>query len=128
MNKEQPDAFSAGEPKQASVVVQDPHDKDSGMHVEDNNGWNDKIKQMGLDPSVEESHNTFVDGMDGNFSTTSSHMSVKDDFTPPVPWVGLPRRALYSVMGASSDARQIQSETPDQALEYAVHHTRGYQF
>lgn len=110
----------------AGLPPYDPYRKDMGFSDVESDNYDEAIKYMGLDPAVQQSHKDFVNETDGMISTTSSHLTVKDDFTPPVPWMGLPRKAMYAVLGAGDTSRTMQTETPDQTLEYAMHHSRGY--
>jgi len=110
----------------AGLPSYDPYRKDMGFSDAGDDNYDEAIKYMGLDPSVQQSHKDFVNETDGMISTTSSHMTVKDDFTPAVPWMGLPRKAMYAVLGAGDTSRTMQTETPDQTLEFAMHHSRGY--
>lgn len=110
----------------AGLPPEDPYRKDMGFTDVESDNYDEQIKFMGLDPSVQQSHAEFVNETNGMISSTSSHLTVKDDFTPAVPWMGLPRKAMYAVLGASDTSRTMQTETPEQTLEFAMHHSRGY--
>lgn len=76
------------------------------------------IPAMALEADVQKSHDSYVNELRGR-TTTASKQSVKTDFTPPVPFVGLRARVMYKQMGADKGARVVQSETPKQSLEYS---------
>ncbi len=87
--------------------------------------YEDFIKNMALEDSVSKSHDEFIKNMDGTTQTASKD-SVMDNFNPPVPFWGLPRAAHYAKIGADSDARTVQSETIDQAIDFAMHNNNSY--
>ena len=80
-----------------------------------------------VDRSIVESHREYVD--DSNFlaTTGASHASDRDDFTPAVPFHGLPRSAHYRNLGSEATSRTSQSETPEEVVENATHNTSGYE-
>lgn len=96
-------------------TVEEPNDPD----------YADTIKKMGLESSVETSHARFVKELDSK-SSTASKQTTMDSFNPPVPWHGLPRKAMFARLGADSGARTVQTETADQTLDYARHNSGGY--
>ena len=83
------------------------------------------IKKMGLEADVVSSHERFVRELDHK-TTTASKQTVLDSFNPPVPWHGLPRKAMFARLGADSGARTVQSETPEQTLAFALHNGNTY--
>lgn len=80
-----------------------------------------------VDRAIVESHREYVD--DSNFlaTTGASHASDRDDFTPAVPFHGLPRSAHYRNLGSESTSRTSQSETPEEVIDNATHNTSGYE-
>ena len=85
----------------------------------------DAIKKMGLESDVVSSHERYVRDLDHK-TTTASKQTVLDSFNPPVPWHGLPRKAMFARLGADSGARTVQSETPEQTLAFALHNGNTY--
>lgn len=83
------------------------------------------IGDMALEADVKKSHDSYVDELRGR-TTTASKQSIKTDFTPPVPFVGLRARVMYRQMGADKGARVVQSETPKQSLEYSSYSHAPY--
>jgi hypothetical protein len=79
-----------------------------------------------IDPSIVDSHNEFVADTDFLATTGASHAADRDDFLPPVPFHGLPRKAHYMNTGSEKDARVVQSET-DMDINYIrEHHNTSY--
>lgn len=79
-----------------------------------------------IDPSIVESHREFVSDADFVATTGSSHAVSRDDFVPPVPYYGLPRKAHYMNTGAEKDARVVQSETLSDTFNIQEHHNTSY--
>jgi hypothetical protein len=82
--------------------------------------------KMGMDPAIIASHRQYVSDTDFLATTGASYAPTRDDFTPAVPWHGLPRKAHYAQTGSERSARVSQSETPEETIEYAHHHSIGY--
>jgi len=87
--------------------------------------YSDAIQKMGLEDEVVTSHKRFITELNHKTSTASKD-TVLDSFNPPVPWHGLPRKAMFARLGADRGARVVQSETPDQTLDYALHNSSNY--
>lgn len=83
------------------------------------------LASMALESDVKKSHDSYVNELRGR-TTTASKSSVKSDFTPAVPFHGLRARVMYKNMGADKGARVVQSETPEQSLEYASYSRAPY--
>ena len=79
-----------------------------------------------VDESIIESHKEYVADTDFLSTMGPSHASARDDFTPPVPFHGLPRAAHYANIGAGNSARTAQSETPEDVENIREHHSGGY--
>lgn len=79
-----------------------------------------------VDRAIVESHKQYTEDLDFLATTGASHASARDDFTPPVPFHGLPRSAHYMNVGSGNTARVSQSETPEEVIDIASHNTSGY--
>jgi hypothetical protein len=79
-----------------------------------------------VDEAIVESHREYI--ADSNFlaTTGASHASDRDDFRPPIQFHGLPRGAHYSALGSESTSRTSQSETPEDVVDIAIHHSTDY--
>ena len=80
----------------------------------------------GLDSSIYESHQEYVNDTSHLASVGASHAATRDDFMPPVPFHGLPRCAHYANIGSEKSARVTQSETPEETLAITSHHCTSY--
>ena len=79
-----------------------------------------------IDSSIVNSHNEFVADTDFLATTGASHAADRDDFLPPVPFHGLPRKAHYMNTGSEKDARVVQSETDLDINYLREHHNTSY--
>ena len=79
-----------------------------------------------IDSSIVDSHNEFVADTDFLATTGASHAADRDDFLPPVPFYGLPRKAHYMNTGSEKDARVVQSETDFDVNYIREHHNTSY--
>ena len=79
-----------------------------------------------IDSSIVDSHNEFVSDTDFLATTGASHAADRDDFLPPVPFYGLPRKAHYMNLGSEKDARVVQSETDMDINAIREHHNTSY--
>ena len=79
-----------------------------------------------IDSSIVDSHNEFVADTDFLATTGASHAADRDDFLPPVPFYGLPRKAHYMNTGSEKDARVVQSETDLDINYIREHHNTSY--
>ena len=79
-----------------------------------------------VDRAIVESHREYTSDSDFLATTGASHASARDDFNPPIPFHGLPRRAHYAHVGADRTARIGQSETPEAIAEIKNHNSTGY--
>ncbi len=86
--------------------------------------YDSMIQKVALESDIGASHAEFAKQL--HRSAGSSELTLRDDFTPPVPWHGLPRKALYAQIGAESSARTIESETPDQVAEFMAFNRVSY--
>lgn len=80
-----------------------------------------------MDPAIIASHRQYTSDTDFLATHGASHASARDDFTPPVQWHGLPRRAHYAQIGCERSARVSQTETPEETVEFAHHHNVHYE-
>ena len=104
--------------------------EEEGFHDEINGGseptgYVESITN-GLDSSIYESHQEYVNDTSQLASVGASHSATRDDFSPPVPFHGLPRCAHYANIGAEKSARVTQSETPEETLAITTHHCTSY--
>lgn len=76
--------------------------------------WEDQIQNIGLDPSVKASHQSFVHDA-ARTTTTASNDPIREDDENTVNFVGL-RRVDYSVP-VGSDARTVPSEYATQLMK-----------
>lgn len=118
-----PETFSNREPPQvweAPMEFLDAVDRQGyGAYAED-------LPRANMDAGIMESHREYIDESSHVGTTGASYAVVRDDFTPPVPFVGLPRKAMYAQLGSDQTARVTQSETPEQSINFSRHITSGY--
>lgn len=118
-----PETFSNREPPQvweAPMEFLDAVDRQGyGSYAED-------LPRANMDSGIMESHREYIDETSHVGTTGASYAVVRDDFTPPVPFVGLPRKAMYAQLGSDQTARVTQSETPEQSINFSRHITSGY--
>lgn len=79
-----------------------------------------------VDRAIVESHKEYVADSDYMATTGASHATDRDDFTPPVKFHGLPRKAHYTQLGAENTSRVSQSETPEEVQMITDHNSTGY--
>lgn len=77
--------------------------------------YDDYLVNEGLEKSVVESHNKFVDEIHHR-TTGASAQSVLSGDVDVNPWVGL-RRINYNAAFSQNDARTVSSESPDQMYD-----------
>lgn len=80
-----------------------------------------------LDEDIVNSHRNYLKETTHLATVGASHATDRDDFTPPVPFYGLPRKAHYKQLGSEKTARVSQSETPCQVMAYKQHNSTGYE-
>lgn len=118
-----PETFANREPPQvweAPMEFLDAVDQQGyGSYAED-------LPRANMDAGIMESHREYIDETSHVGTTGASYAVVRDDFTPPVQFQGLPRHAMYAQLGSDQTARVTQSETPEQTLNYSRHITSGY--
>lgn len=77
--------------------------------------WQENIQVLGLDPSVIDSHNSFVKDATAT-NRSASNMPVNDYFDGPVTFHGL-SRARYHGVKVGNTARTVPTEYGDQLHE-----------
>lgn len=81
------------------------------------NGFKETMQRMALEPSVEKSHRRFVKDLHHR-TTGASTQSVLSGDNDVNKFVGLRRVAYNTAAQASSDARTVHSEDPEEMPEY----------
>lgn len=78
------------------------------------------VMNQGISDDVRQNHRTYVDDiLIRQPIPGASHQILRDDFSPPNPFWGLKRNALHAQLGAMGDARQVQSETTEQVIDFS---------
>lgn len=118
-----PETFANREPPQiweAPTEFLDAVDQQGyGSYAED-------LPRANVDAGIVESHREYINETSHVGTTGASYAVVRDDFMPPVQFMGLPRKALYAQLGSDQSARVTQSETPEQVIDLAEHVSGGY--